>query len=325
MKNKSYIEREVVGYFQNMDGVNGVIDALSKIGIGKSEISLLTSAEDAEIKLGNHFAIKSIRTVDGVPEIIYENDKNDRGDKFTDTANLMYLGELAETAPVILSGGTLAAGLMAGLLGSAKSLKSAFEKLVGWEHAKHIEHELKKGGVLVWVRVWNDSDERRVSLILEKNYGKDVHVHRFENQPNPRGASAASVTKTLSYHGAPYIEAGPHEYYVDGKLFASEDEVKDYIRRHSYIEKIHADAHTAQLDLEKALQDPMEVFKSPAELMQADLTDDLKHELLSRWAFNIKELETAADDGMKTPDNPGPVLEEIERYLEELERSKRTK
>lgn len=318
MKNKSYSEREVVGYFRDMDAVQTATDALLKNGIDKTELSVLTSAEDAEEKLGDQFGVETIKTVDGVPEIIYKNRPKDLAGKLSTPANLMYIGELMETAPVILSGGTLAAGLVAGLAGSGKTIKNAFEKLVGWEHAKHIEHELKAGGVLLWVRVWNKGDERRVSLILEQNSGKNVHVHRFAQAVPPNMSPSASDAVELSYLGVAYSEAGAHEYYVSGKLFASEGEAKDYIRRHSYVEKLHNDAKIAKLDLEGALADPIAMFHTPAKLMAADLPDALKYEFLNRWAFYERELESAADDGMLTTDNPGEKLQEIDRYLEAL-------
>ena len=318
MTYKNYSEREVVGYFRDADALHGAIEALIQIGIDKSEISILTSAEDIERRLGDQFGIESIRTVDGVPEIIYKNNGKGVFGPFNNAGTLMYVGELLETAPVILTGGTLAAGLVAGLVGSGKSIKNALGKLVGWQHAKHIEHELKAGGVLLWIRVWNESDERRVSLVLEKNSGQDVHVHRFAHEVTHAAPTSAPPATELNYHGVPYLEAGSHEYYVSGKLFASEAEAKDYIRRHSYVEKLYSDAKTANLDLEHALADPIGTFKTPVNLMEAELSDALKYELLKRWAFYEIELENAADDGMSTPDNPGETLQEIDKYIRTL-------
>ncbi len=319
MKNKSYIEREVVGYFGDTKALRAAINALSTIGIEKTELSCLTSAEDVEQRLGEQFGVEGVRTVDGIPEIIYKNDAKGALGNYINPGTFMYVGELLETAPVILTGGTLAAGLMAGLVSGGKSIQKSLEKIVGWQHAKHIEHQLKGGGILLWVRVWNESDERRASLILEQNSGQDVHVHRFVQESEDELLASANSGEELSYHGVPYIEAGSNEYYVSGKLFASEEEAKDYIRRHSYVEKLYSDAKNVQLDLEEVLRDPIGEFKTPTKLMKAEMPDALKYEFLKRWAYYEQELETASDEGMMTPDNPGEKRQEIERYIQILE------
>ncbi len=317
MENKSYIEREVVGYFHDTEALQAAIDKLSAIGVDKTEISCMTSAEDVERRLGDQFGIETINTVDGVPEIVYKNEENASAGSYFNPGTFMYVGELLETAPVILTGGTLAAGLMAGLVSGGKTIKKALEKMVGLQHAKRIEHELKGGGVLLWVRVWNESDEHRVSLILEQNSGRDVHVHRFTQETEHEPVAADNGIE-LSYHGVPYLEAGENEYYVSGKLFASEEEAKEYIRRHSYVERLYRDAKVAKLDLEEVLRDLIQAFETPANLMEAPLAEDLKVELLKRWAYYEQELEVAADDGMVTPDNPGAKLQEIDNYIRML-------
>ena len=51
-------------------------------------------------------------------------------------------------------------------------------KLVGDQHARRLEEQIKHGGLLLWVRVWNAEDERRAVDILSRHSGRDVHVHQ---------------------------------------------------------------------------------------------------------------------------------------------------
>lgn len=53
------------------------------------------------------------------------------------------------------------------------------------------------------------------------------------------------------------------------------------------------------IDLQKALFDPASVFTHPHEVVtHPELTRDQKIDILRRWAYDAKELETAADENM---------------------------
>lgn len=53
------------------------------------------------------------------------------------------------------------------------------------------------------------------------------------------------------------------------------------------------------IDVQKALLDPTAVFKHPHDVVtQPDLTRDQKIEILRRWAYDAKELQTASDENM---------------------------
>lgn len=53
------------------------------------------------------------------------------------------------------------------------------------------------------------------------------------------------------------------------------------------------------IDIQRALLDPTAVFKHPHDVVtHPELTRDQKIEILRRWAYDAKELETAADENM---------------------------
>jgi hypothetical protein len=61
------------------------------------------------------------------------------------------------------------------------------------------------------------------------------------------------------------------------------------------------------VDVKKALLNPSAVFKQPEEIVQSqDLTRDQKVEVLSRWEYDIRQLQVADEESM-TAARPEPV------------------
>jgi hypothetical protein len=73
------------------------------------------------------------------------------------------------------------------------------------------------------------------------------------------------------------------------------------------------------IDLQKALLDPTSVFKHPHDVLNhTELTREQKIEILKRWAYDCKELETASDENMTPIDNGEDHLGTILKALKEL-------
>lgn len=63
--------------------------------------------------------------------------------------------------------------------GGGALIGAAMAKFIGDHHAAHLQKQLDRGGLLLWVRAWNEADERTASAILRKHAGSDVHIHDF--------------------------------------------------------------------------------------------------------------------------------------------------
>lgn len=73
--------------------------------------------------------------------------------------------------------------------------------------------------------------------------------------------------------------------------------------------------------LESALRDPSQVFKTPAELLNApDFTKEQKIEILRHWAYDQLEMLVAEEENMRPTHNndTSPVLDKILRALRDL-------
>jgi hypothetical protein len=98
---------------------------------------------------------------------------------------LMYVGAGVLMGPVAAAGGTIAAILGAAVLGSGAGgvIGTVLARLLGDWHARRIAAQLDHGGLLLWVRPWDAEQENLAVQILERNLGRDVHVHEHGHQP----------------------------------------------------------------------------------------------------------------------------------------------
>jgi hypothetical protein len=91
----------------------------------------------------------------------------------------MYVGAAVAAGTVMASGGTLIAVIVATALtgGTGGLIGSVLAKWVGDHHAQHLQEQINRGGLLLWVRAWNVEGEKRAAAILKKHSGREVHVH----------------------------------------------------------------------------------------------------------------------------------------------------
>lgn len=53
-----------------------------------------------------------------------------------------------------------------------------------------------------------------------------------------------------------------------------------------------------KVDLKAALDNPAEVFDTPEEVLKCDVSDHDKAAILSRWAYDVREIAVAEEEGM---------------------------
>jgi hypothetical protein len=173
--------REAVGVFESAETLQEAIDELMSSGFDRAEISLLASESAVEEKLGHKY--KKVSQLEDDPTVsraAYVSTESIGDAEGALIGGLMYIGAGILMGPVAFAGGTLAAGAGAAVLGGGLGglIGAGLAKLVGDQHAHRLEEQLKHGGLLLWVRVWNAEDERRAVEILSRHSGRDVHVHQ---------------------------------------------------------------------------------------------------------------------------------------------------
>lgn len=178
--NKQIETREAVGVFKSEADLQGAIDELMSSGFDRAELSLLASEHIVEEKLGHRYE-KVAETEDDpeIPRCCYVSPESVGAAEGGLIGGLMYVGAAAAAGAILVSGGALATALagMAVAGGGGALIGALLARLVGDRHAEHLQEQLERGGLLLWVRTWNTEDERRAIEILQRHSGADVHVH----------------------------------------------------------------------------------------------------------------------------------------------------
>ncbi len=184
--------REAVGVFDNADRLQEAIDDLMTHGFDQAEISLLARESAVEEKLGHRYSkVSELEDDSKVPRGAYISPESFGAAQGAVIGGLMYVGAGLLLGPVAAAGATLAGMAAAAAIGGGVGglFGASLAKLIGERHARHIEEQLKHGGLLLWVRVRDDEREKRAVEILSRRSGRDVHVHEVmpaASQPAPK-------------------------------------------------------------------------------------------------------------------------------------------
>ncbi len=170
--------REAVGIFDTEETLQEAIDDLLSHGFDEAEISVLAPVTAVEEKLGHHF--QRVEEIEDEPEIltkVYIPVETIGVAEGAAIGSLMYVGAFAGIL-LVASGGALAAAL-AGLAlgGSGTAIGIALARFMKQHHAEYIAEQLEKGGLLLWVRTWDQEDGEKALKLLSAHSGHDVHIH----------------------------------------------------------------------------------------------------------------------------------------------------
>jgi len=172
--------REAVAYFDSGQELEAAIDELLSSGFNRSEISLLATEKSVEEQLGHKYQkVSELEDDLTVPRTFYVPTESIAEAQGALIATPLYLAALSAIGGIVVSGGSLLAVIVGTVAagGAGSALGTALAKLIGNYHAKHLQDQLDHGGLLLWVRTWDRSDEQRAVAILSKHSGHDVHLH----------------------------------------------------------------------------------------------------------------------------------------------------
>lgn len=172
--------REAVGVFSRSDNLQDAIDELLSSGFNRAELSLLASEQAMEEKLGHRYEkVGGLADDPAVPRTAYVSPEEIGDAQGGLIGGLISIGGIATAGVVAASGGTLAGAIAAAAAvgGAGGLIGSVLARWIGDHHARYVQEQVDRGGLLLWVRTWDAEDERRAVKILKKHSGGDVHVH----------------------------------------------------------------------------------------------------------------------------------------------------
>jgi hypothetical protein len=182
MSDSSFSGREVVGVFQEVDGLEAAMDELLASGFGRVDLSLLAGEDAVREKLGHAYR----RTEDAeddpnAPRAVYVSSES-RGDAEGGLiGGLFYVGAVAAAGAVVASGGAVATAIAAAAAAGAGggAIGSLLAGFLERHHADYIQSQLDHGGLVLWVNVRDAEHEKRSVEILSRHSAEDVHVHEI--------------------------------------------------------------------------------------------------------------------------------------------------
>ena len=175
--------REVVGVLEDQETLFDTIDGLLSSGFDRAELSMLAGQTTVEEKLGRVFQkVSELEDDPAVPRIAYVSNESIGEAEGGLIGSLLYIGATAATGSVVASGGPISAAIGAAVLagGSGLMLGTVLAAILDKHHGDYFQQQIDKGGLLLWVRVWDDADERRATDILKRHSAEDVHAHEYQ-------------------------------------------------------------------------------------------------------------------------------------------------
>ena len=177
---ESDMVREVVGIFDRPEELQNAIDELLHSGFHRAELSLLASEHTVVEKLGHQYSkVSELADNPHVPRAAYVSSEAIGGAEGAVIGLLMYVGATAAAGAILVSGGTIAAGITTVALASGAGglIGTILAKWIGDNHAQYLQEQMEHGGLLLWVRTRDGERERSAIEILQKNSGRDIHLH----------------------------------------------------------------------------------------------------------------------------------------------------
>ena len=165
--------REVVAVFPDLPALEQAVFALETHGFDRAAFSLLADEAAVERQLGHRYRrIEEMEDEPAAPRETFFSRVSRAEAEFGIPAGLASVGFLALTG----IGGPLAV-LVA--TGGGAAIGAILGRMIHSHHARRVEEQLARGGLLLWVNVTDAAQEQAALRILSAHAAHDVHVHEI--------------------------------------------------------------------------------------------------------------------------------------------------
>lgn len=204
--------REAVGIFTDMDALEEAISELEQTAFGREDISILGNKEDLKEKFGR-------------PEVRPERVEDDPDaprqtpvrmeERAVGTGAMIGGGAYLGAVGALLAAGaavTIPAVITAAAIGGGSA--GILARILGGSFDEHLEKQIEKGGVVLWVKTIDEEHEKKAGDILKKHGARHVHIHETGQDRN------LHMKEAMRDPGDTY--ASPEDVLEDRFLSASE-------------------------------------------------------------------------------------------------------
>lgn len=180
--------REAVGVFDDEQRLQAAADELMTSGFDRADLSVLAEHDDVARHLGHDF--ESVAELEDDPDVATNPLPDNDARVIAEGAMVgvpFFVGVMVTAVPILAYGGWVATAVIWGLVGGvvAGAIGFVFSRWLAWRHRRYVQDQLNHGGLLLWVRTPDRTQERKACDILRQKQAKDVHIHDRPHVDHP--------------------------------------------------------------------------------------------------------------------------------------------
>jgi hypothetical protein len=165
--------KEAVAAFDNADALDKAVFELETRGFDRAAFSVLASESAVQLKLGHRYSqVKELEDDPQAPRATFFSRVSRLEADYLPAPALAGIGAL-----VVAGMGTVIPVLVAAGVGAA--LGAALGRLLHKQHVQLVDEQLARGGLLLWVNIRNEGEEKTALDVLSMHAAHDVHVHEI--------------------------------------------------------------------------------------------------------------------------------------------------
>jgi hypothetical protein len=169
--------REAVAVFDDVSELDAAVEELRQAGFEGDAISLLATEDAVQKKLGHRYErVEELEDEPEAPRVTYRTPAALGESEDMLIGSLTYLPAVVAAGTVVASAGIVAAAVTGTALAGAL-IGTVLARWIDKQHAEHLQEQLDRGGLLLWVRTPDATAERRALEILTRHSAHDVHLH----------------------------------------------------------------------------------------------------------------------------------------------------
>lgn len=167
--------REVVAVFENVEALEAAVFDLETHGFDRAAFSLLASEDAVERTLGHRY--RRIEEMEDEPAAPRETFFS-RASRLEAEYGLAPALALVAAAAVGVGSATVTLPILVAA-GTGLAMGAALGRIVHQHHAERLQEQLERGGLLLWVNVRDEDEERRAMTVLKTHGARELHAHNI--------------------------------------------------------------------------------------------------------------------------------------------------
>src|ERR671910_218840 len=176
---------EAVAVFHDVSDLDAAVGELRAAGFGHDDISLLATEQAVNRKLGHRYErVEELEDDPAAPRIAYRTRASLGESEDRLIGSLTYLPAVVAAGTVVASAGVVAAAVTGTAIAGAL-IGTVLARWLDQHQAEHLQEQLDRGGLLLWVRTPDPETQQRALAILTRHSAHDVHIHRLPGK-SPR-------------------------------------------------------------------------------------------------------------------------------------------